>query len=73
MMRKLLLAVVVEVLLATLLAGLVLAMAIPLLNRGGVMAIGDATSTGVIIGVMLAALAIALFRPGSAIHRYLER
>ena len=73
MMGKLLLGIVVEVLLATLLAGLVLAMAIPLLNRGGIMTIGDATSTGVIIGVMLTALGIALFRPGSAIHRYVKR
>ena len=73
MMRKLLLGIVVEVLVATMLAGLVLAIAIPVLNRGGVMAIGDAASTGIIIGVLFASLAIALFRPGSAIHRHVKR
>jgi hypothetical protein len=72
-MRKLFLGIVVEVLLATMLAGLVLATAIPLLNRGGVITLGDATSTAIIIGVMFAALAIALFRPGSAIHRHVKR
>jgi hypothetical protein len=72
-MRKLLLGVVVEVLVATILAGLVLATAIPLLNRTGVIAVGDATSMGIVIGVMFAILAIALFRPGSAIHRYVKR
>jgi hypothetical protein len=72
-MRKLLLGVVVEVLVAITLAGLVLATAIPLLNRSGVIATGDATSIGIVIGVMLAILAIALFRPGSAIHRYVKR
>jgi len=72
-MRRLLLGVVVEVLLATMLAGVVLATAIPLLNRGGVIATGDATSAGIIFGVMFVALTIALFRPGSAIHRYVKR
>jgi hypothetical protein len=73
MLRKLLLGVVIEVLLATMLAGMILALAIPLLNRGGLIHIGDARSRGIIIGVMLAALAIALLRPGSAIHRYVKR
>jgi hypothetical protein len=44
-----------------------------LLNRTGVIAVGDATSMGIVIGVMFAILAIALFRPGSAIHRYVKR
>ena len=72
-MLRLLLGVVVEVALATLLAGLILAAAIPLLNRGGLVTVGDLTSTIVIVGVIVGALAIALFRPGSAIRRHRKR
>jgi hypothetical protein len=70
---RLLFGVVVEVVLAMMLAGLVLAAAIPLLNRGGLITIGDLTSTIVIVGVIVGALALALFRPGSTIRRHLER
>jgi hypothetical protein len=72
-MRALLMGVLVEVLVATLLAGLVLGLAIPLLNRGGLIAIGDVRTRGTIAGVMLGLLLIALFRPGSAIHRHIKR
>lgn len=72
-MVKLLLGVVVEVAVALLIAGLILAIAIPLLNQSDVVAVGDATSARIIIGVMIVALAIALFRPGSAIRRFSKR
>lgn len=72
-MLKLLLGIAVEVLVAMLIAGLVLAIAIPLLNRGDVVTVGDAASARIIISVMITALAIALFRPGSAIRRYGKR
>ena len=71
-MLKLLLGIAVEVAVAIFIAGLLLALAVPLLNRGD-FAAGDTTSTIVITGVMIAALAIALFRRGSAIRRYSKR
>ena len=67
------LGVIIEVLLSTMIAGLILALAIPLLNRGPLAATHDAASRVVIIAVLLGAVAIALFRPGSAIHRYIRR
>ena len=72
-MMKLLLGVVIEVLVAVLLAGLILALAIPLLNRNDLAGAGDITARTIIIGVLVAAVAVALFRPGSAIHRYIKR
>ena len=72
-MRQLLLGVVVEVLVAMLAAGIILGVAIPLLNRGGLIIVGDARSRSLIIGVVLLVLAVALFRPHSAIHRHIRR
>ena len=72
-MLKLLLGVVVEVATAMFIAGLVLAIVIPLLNGTVLATIGDTTSSSVIIGVLVAALAIALLRPGSAMRRYRKR
>ncbi|HET9467790.1 MAG TPA: hypothetical protein VFO48_05240 [Vicinamibacterales bacterium] len=72
-MLKLLLGVVVEVAVALLIAGLILATAIPLLNHSEVVTVGDTASARVIIGVMVSAVAIALFRPGSAIRRFGKR
>ena len=72
-MLKLLLSVVIEVFVAVSLAGLILALAIPLLNSKDLLGAGGATARIVIIGVMVGALAVALFRPGSAIHRYRKR
>ena len=67
---KMLLGVVIELLVSTLVAGLILALAIPLLNRSNLADGNDTTSQIIIIGVLIGAVAIALFRPGSAIHRY---
>ena len=72
-MMKLVLALVVEVLVGTMIAGLILALAIPLLNRSNLAVAHDATSQVVIISVLIGAVGIALFRPGSAIHRYMRR
>lgn len=72
-MLKLLLGVVIEVLVAVALAGLILALAIPLLNRNDVVEVKDLASRVVITGVLATAIAVALFRPGSAIHRYIKR
>ena len=72
-MLKLLLGVVGEALVAVLVAGLMLGLAIPALNRGGIIAAGDDTVRILIIGVLVLALAVALFRPGSAIHRHIKR
>ena len=71
-MLKMLLGVVIELLVSTMVAGLILALAIPLLKRSNLADANDATSQIIIIGVLIGAVAIALFRPGSAIHRYIR-
>lgn len=72
-MLKLLFGIAIELLVAVALAGLILALAIPLLNRNGLAGANDAASRVVIIGVLAGAITVALFRPGSAIHRYVKR
>jgi hypothetical protein len=69
-MLKLLLGVVIEVFVAVSMAGLILALAIPLLNRNDLLGSHDITARTIIIGVLVGAVAVALFRPGSAIRRY---
>ena len=71
-MLKLLLGVLIEVFVAVSLAGLLLALAIPLLNRHDLTGAGDVMTGTVIVGVIAGAVAIALFRPGSAIRRYVK-
>ncbi len=72
-MLKLLLGVVVEVLIAIALAGVILALAIPLMNRYELANGNDRTSRVVITAVLVGAIAVALCRPGSATHRYIKR
>lgn len=72
-MLKLLLGIVLELFVAVALAGLILALAIPLLHRNDLAGTNDAASGVVIIGVLAGAIAVALFRPGSAIQRHLRR
>jgi hypothetical protein len=72
-MLKLLLGVVIEVFVGVSLAGLVLALTIPLLHQDGVPGANDMTTRVVIVGVLVCVVAVALFRPGSAIHRYMKR
>ena len=69
-MLKLLLGLVIEVFVGVLLAGLILALAIPLLNRNDLA--DDVASRIIIVSVLAGIIAVALFRPGSAIRRYLK-
>lgn len=69
-MLKLLLGVLIEILVSVTLAGLILAFVVPLLNRSHLPGANGITAAAVIVSVLIAAVAIALFRPGSAIHRY---
>jgi hypothetical protein len=70
---KLLLNVIVEVIIGVSLAGVVLAVAVPMLHSADLLGANDLTPTIVIVGVLVGAVAIALFRPGSAIHRRIRR
>ena len=72
-MRSLLLGIVIEVFVGVAFAGLILALAIPLMNRTAQVAANDALAKAVIIGVLGLSIAIALLRPGSAIRRYTKR
>ena len=72
-MRSLVVGVILEVLVGVSLAGMLLAIVIPLLNRYDLIAAGDRTATAIIVAVLAGALAVALFRPGSSIHRYIRR
>jgi hypothetical protein len=72
-MLKLLLGIGGEILVAVLFAGLILALAVPLLTRSVPGGAGEFASSTVIIVVLAGAIGIALFRPGSAIRRYVKR
>lgn len=72
-MRNLLLGIVIEVFVGVAFAGLILALAIPLMNRTADVAANDAWARAVITGVLVLSIAIALFRPGSAIRRFTKR
>jgi hypothetical protein len=72
-MLRLLLNVIIEVFIAVSLAGVILALVIPALNRSGSAGQRDPATMIIIVGVLVAAVAVALFRPGSAIHRYIKR
>jgi hypothetical protein len=72
-MWKLLLGMLFEAFVAVSLAGLLLALAIPALSSLESAAEPDFTTTLVVFGVLVAAVAIALFRPGSAIRRHFDR
>ena len=69
-MLKLAVGMVIEVFVGVTLAGLILALAIPLLSRNDLLDADNITSRTIIIGVLVSAVAVALFRPGSAIRRY---
>lgn len=72
-MFKLLLGIALEAFVAISVAGIILALVIPALNQTGAADRGDATASIVIVGVLVAAVAAAVFRPGSALRRYRER
>jgi hypothetical protein len=72
-MLKTLVSVVVEVLVAAAIAGLLLAVVVPVLTRTEVVGANDVLTQVVIIGVLVGAVALALFRPGSVIRRRMRR
>jgi hypothetical protein len=72
-MLKTVLGVAVELVIAGAIAGLMLAVAVPLLTRADLGGAEDISTRVVIAGVLAGAVAIALFRPGSAIRRYTKR
>jgi len=72
-MARLILAVALEILVALIVAGVLVAIVIPLMIQTELMHPGDAAGTIVVIGMVLIAVATALLRPGSAIHRHSQR
>jgi len=70
---KLLLNVIIEVVIGVSLAGVILAVAVPMLHSADLLGTNELTSAIVIVGLLVVAVAIALFRPGSAIHRRIRR
>jgi hypothetical protein len=72
-MLNTLLGVVVELVVAVAIAGLILAVAVPLLTRTDLVGANDISTRAVITGVLIGAVAIALFRPGSALRRHAKR
>jgi hypothetical protein len=72
-MLKLMLGIGVEILAAVLFAGLILALAIPLLNRSVAGGVGESALATVIVVVLAGTVGVALFRPGSTIRRHMKR
>ena len=72
-MRKLIVGIILELFVGVTLAGALLGLVIPVLTRYHVIAAGDRTSAAIIVGVLVASLALALLRPGSSILRYFRR
>ncbi len=71
-MPKLLLSMLIEAFIAVSLAGVILALVVPALSLVDSAGQPNLTATIIIVGVLVAAVATALFRPGSAIRRYFE-
>jgi hypothetical protein len=72
-MLKTLLGVAVELLLAVAIAGLILAVAVPLVAYTNLAGANDFATRALITGVLICAIVIALFRPGSATRRHRKR
>ena len=72
-MLKLLLSIIIEVFIGVSLAGIILALLIPALGLSDSVGRRDLTVISIIVGVLVATVAVALFRPGSALHRYVKR
>lgn len=68
-MVKLILGMVGEILIGFFLAGIVLAIGVPMLMRSGLIVPGDVVSVCLIAGTLALAVGAMLFRPGSALHR----
>jgi hypothetical protein len=72
-MLKLLLGLAVEVFVGVSAGGVILALVVPGLRASSPAGRGDAAAAIVISGVLVAAVAATVFRPGSAIRRYRRR
>ena len=69
-MLKLILRMLGEILIGVSLAGIVLAISVPMMMRSGMIASGDLTGSVIIAGALVLAAVGMLFRPGSALNRY---
>ena len=72
-MSKLLLGMFIEAFIAVSLAGILLALVVPALSSLELADQPDLKTTLIVVGVLVAAVATALFRPGSAMRRYFDR
>ena len=72
-MLRLALVVAVEIVVGLALAGIVLAVAVPVMVRRNLMAPGDLLGVLVIGIAFVVAIGAMLFRPGSGINRYSRR
>jgi hypothetical protein len=72
-MIRVALLVLLEAVIGVALAGIALAIVIPLLLRFDWIAAGGAAGTVVIVAVLVMAVAVVILRPGSAISRYTRR
>ena len=68
-MMPLIARLVVEIILGFCVAGVLLAIIVPLLTWAGWIRTGDATGALVIGGTIVATIAMMVFRPGSALNR----
>ena len=68
-MVKLILRMVGEILIGFFLAGIILAISVPMLMRSGMIVPGDVGSVCIIACTLALAVGAMLFRPGSALHR----
>ena len=69
-MMKLLLGVVIELFVGVSVAGGILALLIPALSWSNAVGERDVGVIAAVVGVLVVSVAVALFRPGSAIRRY---
>jgi len=68
-MLRLIAVLALETVVGIAVAGAVLALIVPLLIEHSVIAPGDAAGAGLIGSVVILAICVALFRPGSALRR----
>ena len=72
-MIKLLLSIILEAIVGISLAGLILAVCVPLLRRYAPDQAPDGMPAAVIIAIIVGAVALVLFRPRRAINRWIRR
>lgn len=69
-MLRLLVTVLAEAIVGLVIGGVLVAMAVPVLNHYGLIASNDLAGAAVITLVLAGTMGAAIFRPGSAMHRY---